>query len=85
MVPRDLRIGTVAIVKGALEPNDVSRVMSMQERQPEKPFGELAVEAGLLEPEQVDELLEVQETGLYSQQKLKQAKSKLRAFLGQGD
>lgn len=82
MVPRDLRIGTVAIVQGILEPNDVSRVMSLQERQPDKPFGELAVEAGLLDPEQVEDLLEVQETGLYSQRKLKQAKSKLRAFLG---
>lgn len=84
MVPRDLRIGTVAIVQGMLDPSDVSRIMSMQERQPERPFGELAVEAGLLEPEQVEELLEVQETGLYSQRKLKQAKSKLRTFLGQG-
>lgn len=84
MVPRDLRIGTVAIVQGMLQPSDVSRIMSMQERQPERPFGELAVEAGLLEPEQVEELLEVQETGLYSQRKLKQAKSKLRTFLGQG-
>lgn len=85
MVPRDLRIGTVAIVQGMLEPSDVSRIMSMQERRPERPFGELAVEAGLLEPEQVEELLEVQETGLYSQRKLKQAKAKLRTFLGQGD
>ncbi|MFB6241097.1 MAG: hypothetical protein ABEJ46_06035, partial [Gemmatimonadota bacterium] len=47
MVPRDLRIGTVAIVQGMLEPSDVSRIMSMQDRQPEKPFGELAVEAGV--------------------------------------
>lgn len=85
MVPRDLRIGTVAIVQGVLEPSDVSRVMSMQERRPEKPFGELAVEAGLMEPGQVEKLLEVQETGLYSRRKLKQAKSKLRTFLGQDD
>lgn len=84
-VPRDLRIGTVAIVQGVLEPSDVSSIMSMQERQPEKSFGELAVESGLLEPGQVEKIREVQETGLYSQRRLKQAKSKLRTFLGKGD
>lgn len=82
MVPRELRIGTVAIVEGALEPDDVSRVMAMQDRRPDRPFGELAVEAGLLTPSRVEELLEMQRTGLYSRRRLKQAKSKLRAFLG---
>lgn len=81
-VSRDLRIGTVAVVEGLLEPKEVSRVMSVQERKPDKPFGEIAVQMGLLRPDQAEELLEVKETGLFSKRKLSRARTKLRSFLG---
>lgn len=81
-VPRNLRIGTVAVVEEALEPREVSRIMSIHERKPQKTFGDVAVEMGLLDRDQVEELLEIKETGLYSKRKLTSAKARLREFLG---
>lgn len=80
-VRRDLRMGTVAIVEGALEPREVARVMSVKEQKPGKSFGTVAVEMGLLDAGQVEDLQETRETGLYSERRLKEAKRELRAFL----
>lgn len=80
-VRRKLRMGTVAIVEGALEPREVARVMSVKEQKPGKSFGTVAVEMGLLDAGQVEDLQETRETGLYPERRLKEAKRELRAFL----
>lgn len=80
-VALDLRLGTVAIVENVLEPEQVSKVLAAQEREPEKKFGELAVEAGMIDDDQVDRLLEIQQRGVYSRAKVQSAKARLRAHL----
>lgn len=58
-VHRDFGLETVAIVKGAMSPADVSEVMAEQRRRPDRTFGDHAIELGHLTERELEELVQV--------------------------
>lgn len=79
-VPRHFALGTVALVRDLLTPDEVARVLLEQRRQPGKKFGELAVEMGLLSDSQREELLLAQQEGLFTDAEMREARRRLREF-----
>ena len=79
-LPRHFALGTVAIIRELLEPEQVARVMLEQRHQPKLRFGEIAVELGFLTPPQVEELLVAQKDGLFTDHEIHEARVRLRNF-----
>ncbi len=79
-VPRHFALGTVALVRDLLTPDEVARVLLEQRRRPGKKFGELAVEMGLLSDSQLEELLLAQQEGLFTDAEMREARRRLREF-----
>ena len=79
-IPRHFALGTVALIRQLLTPQEVARVLMEQRRQPDKRFATLAVEMGLLEESQREELLLAQQEGLFTEEEMRQAREGLHQF-----
>ena len=80
VVPRKFAIGTVAIIRRALDPGQVARVLEEQRKFPKKRFGELAVERGFIKEAQLDELLGAQKAGLFTKAEIQWARTALELY-----
>ena len=79
-IPRHFALGTVALIRQLLTPQEVARVLMEQRRQPDKRFATLAVEMGLLDDSQREELLLAQQEGLFTEEEMRQAREGLHQF-----
>lgn len=77
---RHFALGTVAIIRNALRPGEVSRILVEQRDRPEARFGELAVEMSLLSEDELEELLRVQREGRFSRPEIRLARRRLEAY-----
>lgn len=81
-IPRHFALGTVALIRGLLNPSQVARVLLEQERQPDRRFGELAVDLDLITTSQLEELLLDQQEGLFTDAEIRKARKRLEEFRG---
>jgi hypothetical protein len=79
-IPRKFALGTVAIIRRALDPAQVARVLEEQRKFPKKRFGEIAVELDYITEAQLDDLLEAQQAGLFTEEEIQGARQSLEAF-----
>ncbi len=79
-IPRKFALGTVAIIRRALDPAQVARVLEEQRKFPKKRFGEIAVELDYITEAQLDDLLEAQKAGLFTEEEIQGARQSLEAF-----
>ena len=79
-IPRRFALGTVAIIRRALDPAQVARVLEEQRKFPKKRFGEIAVELTYITESQLDDLLESQKAGLFTDEEIQGARQSLEAF-----
>ncbi len=79
-IPRKFALGTVAIIRRALDPAQVARVLEEQRKFPKKRFGEIAIELSYITEEQLDELLAVQQAGLFTEEEIQSARTRLETF-----
>jgi len=77
---RRFALGTVAIIRRLLEPEDVERILVEQRRYPRLRFGDVAVQLGLLSEDEVQELLVAQEQGIFSDEEISDARRRLAAY-----
>ena len=70
----------MAIIRRALDPAQVARVLEEQRKFPKKRFGEIAVELDYITEEQLDDLLETQKAGLFTDEEIQGARQSLEAF-----
>lgn len=77
---RRFALGTVAIIRGVLSPDEVGRVLSEQRRSPGRRFGELALELDLLDGEALERLLAAQREGVFSRSEIRAARERLEAY-----
>ena len=77
---RHFALGTVAIIRSVLRPEEVSKVLVEQRRRPEMRFGELAVEMGLLDEDELERLLEVQREGRFTRAEIRLARRRLEGW-----
>jgi len=80
VIPRKFAIGTVAIIRQALDPGQVALVLEEQRKFPKKRFGELAVERGFIKEAQLDELLGAQKAGLFTEAEIQWARTALESY-----
>ncbi len=80
VIPRKFAIGTVAIIRRALDPGQVARVLEEQRKFPKKRFGELAVERGFIAEAQLDALLRAQKAGLFTEAEIQRARAALGSY-----
>jgi len=80
LVPRHYKLGTVAVVEETLTPEEVARVLAVQDRQPDRKFGDIAVGLDLVSESELDQLLEVQEQGLYHPEDIGRARRELKEY-----
>lgn len=83
-MPRRFALGTVAILRKLLDPDQVSRILEEQRRYPRLRFGDVAVELGLLSHEQRDELVRAQQEGVFSDEEILDAKRRLESHYARG-
>ncbi len=79
-IPRKFALGTVAIIRRALDPAKVARVLEEQRKFPKKRFGEIAVELDYITEAQLVDLLEAQKAGLFTEEEIQGARQSLEAF-----
>ncbi len=79
-ISRKFAIGTVAIIRRALDAGQVARVLEEQRKFPKKRFGELAVERGFIKEAQLDELLGAQKAGLFTEAEIQRARAALESY-----
>jgi hypothetical protein len=79
-IPRKFALGTVAIIRRALDPAKVARVLEEQRKFPKKRFGEIAIELDYITEAQLDDLLEAQKAGLFTEEEIQGARQSLEAF-----
>lgn len=77
---RHFALGTVAIIRNVLRPEEVSRVLVAQRERPETRFGELAVEMGLLTDEELERLLRDQREGRFGKSEIRLARRRLEGY-----
>ena len=80
LVPRHYKLGTVAVVEETLTPEEVARVLAVQDRQPDRKFGDIAVGLDLVSESELEQLLEVQEQGLYHPEDISRARRELKEY-----
>lgn len=83
-MPRRFALGTVAILRNLLDPDQVSRILEEQRRYPRLRFGDIAVELELLTPEQRDEMVRAQQEGVFSDEEIRDAKRRLESHYARG-
>jgi hypothetical protein len=79
-IPRKFALGTVAIIRRALDPAQVAQVLEEQRKFPKKRFGEIAVELDYITEAELDDLLEAQKAGLFTEEEIQGARQSLEAF-----
>lgn len=79
-IPRHFALGTVAIIRKALTPDEVARVLTEQRKRPRQRFGQIAVALGYLTDAQLQELLVAQRKGLFTDDEIREARRRLRAY-----
>ncbi len=79
-VARRFALGTVAIIRRLLEPEDVEKILIEQRRYPRLRFGDVAVQLTLLSEAEVQELLVAQEQGLFSDEEISDARRRLSSY-----
>lgn len=79
-IPRKFALGTVAIIRRALDPEQVARVLEEQRKFPKKRFGEIAVELDYMTESQLEELLAAQQAGLFTDDEIQEARMSLEAY-----
>lgn len=79
-IPRHFALGTVAIIRGALTPSQVAEILVEQRKWPKERFGEVAVELGFLTHEELEELLVAQQQGLFTDEEIQEARTRIRGF-----
>ncbi len=80
LVPRQYKLGTVAVVQRVLTPGEVARVLAVQNRDPDRQFGDIAVELNLLSATELEELLRIQRRGLYRPEAISRARRDLKHY-----
>lgn len=80
LVPRQYKLGTVAVVERVLTPAEVARVLTVQDRHSDRQFGDIAVDLDLLTDQELEELLEIQQRGLYRPEAISRARRDLKQF-----
>lgn len=80
LVPRQYRLGTVAVVRRVLTPGEVARVLALQDPQSDRKFGDIALDLDLLTEEELQDLLEVQSRGLYRPESISRARRDLKQY-----
>lgn len=80
LVPRQYKLGTVAVVQRVLTPGEVARVLAVQNRGPDRQFGDIAVELNLLSDAELEELLRIQRRGLYRPESISRARRDLKHY-----
>lgn len=80
LVPRQYKLGTVAVVERVLTPGEVARVLAVQDRHPERQFGDIARELDIITEAELQELLETQQQGLYRPEAISRARRDLQKF-----
>jgi len=83
-MPRRFALGTVAVLRNLLDPDQVSRILGEQRRYPRLRFGDIAVELGLLTTDQRDELVRAQREGVFSDEEIRDAQRRLEAHHARG-
>lgn len=83
-MPRRFALGTVAILRNLLDPDQVSRILEEQRRYPRLRFGDIAVELGLLTADQRDEMVRAQQEGVFSDGEIRDAKRRLESHYSRG-
>jgi hypothetical protein len=79
-MPQHFALGTVAVIRKLLEPEDVERILAEQRRYPRLRFGDIAVQFGLLTESQLQELLLAQQQGVFTDAEIREARDRLRVF-----
>lgn len=80
LVPRQYKLGTVAVVERVLTPGEVARVLAVQDRHPDRQFGDIALKLDILTQAQLEDLLETQKEGLYRPEAISRARRDLKKF-----
>ena len=84
-MPRHFALGTVAVIRKLLEPEDVERILAEQRRYPRLRFGDIAVQLGLLTEPQLQEVLLAQQQGVFTDAEIREARDRLKVFRQQAD
>jgi hypothetical protein len=79
-MPRHFALGTVAVIRKLLEPDDVERILAEQRRYPRLRFGDIAVQLGLLTEPQLQEVLLAQQQGVFTDAEIRETRDRLRVF-----
>lgn len=79
-IPRHFALGTVALVRNALDPAQVADILAEQRKRPDVRFGNLAVELGFISESQKEDLLLKQQEGLFTDAELRAARRRLKEF-----
>lgn len=79
-MPRHFALGTVAVIRKLLEPEEVERILAEQRRYPRLRFGDIAVQLGLLSEAQLQELLLAQQQGVFTDAEICDARDRLKSF-----
>lgn len=80
LVPRQYKLGTVAVVERVLTPGEVARVLGVQDRHPDRQFGDIARDLDILTAAELEDLLETQREGLYRPEAISRARRDLKKF-----
>ena len=78
--PRHFALGTVALIRDLLTPEQVARILVEQRHLPDERFAAIAVDLGMLNEEQREELLLAQQEGLFTDEEMKDARERLGDF-----
>lgn len=78
--PRHFALGTVALIRGLLTPEQVARILVEQRHLPDERFATIAVDLGMLNEAQREELLLAQQEGLFTEEEMREARERLGDF-----
>lgn len=78
--PRHFALGTVALIRELLTPEQVARILVEQRHLPDERFATIAVDLGMLTEEQREELLLAQQEGLFTDEEMRIARERLGEF-----
>lgn len=78
--PRHFALGTVALIRDLLTPEQVARILVEQRHLPDERFAAIAVDLGMLSEEQREELLLAQQEGLFTDEEMRDARERLGDF-----
>ena len=77
---RHFALGTVALIRDLLTPAQVAQILVEQRNQPDERFAAIAMDLGMITEIQREELLLAQQEGLFTDDEMREARERLRAF-----